>query len=218
MAKIHILLLDDNTLFRVMLIEFLEADPSFQVTAECSSPAEALKALARKRVDLVLLDYDLGEAGRSLSFIRQARRAGYGDRIFLMTGRITAADCVSALAEAVCGIFFKHNPPELLVEAIHKVMSGQTWIDQRCIQVLAGAIGDGHRDVLQVTLTQREMQVLKGVSGGLKNRQIGDRLSISEASVKSALQQLFVKTGVRNRTQLVRVALREFGPEVDLQC
>ena len=59
------------------------------------------------------------------------------------------------------------------------------------------------------------MQVLKGVSGGLKNRQIGDRLSISEASVKSALQQLFVKTGVRSRTQLLRVALERFGLELD---
>jgi DNA-binding NarL/FixJ family response regulator len=59
--------------------------------------------------------------------------------------------------------------------------------------------------------TERERQVLKGVFEGLSNKEIGARLNISEASVKSALQQLFLKTGVRTRSQLVRVAFEEYG-------
>jgi two-component system nitrate/nitrite response regulator NarL len=60
-------------------------------------------------------------------------------------------------------------------------------------------------------LSERERDVLKGVFSGLSNKEIGAQLKISEASVKSALQQLFVKTGVRTRSQLVRVALEEYG-------
>jgi DNA-binding NarL/FixJ family response regulator len=199
-----------------MLTCFLEADPSFQVVANCSAVPEALLTLSRKRIDLVLLDHEIGDHDGGFQFVRQARDAGYAGRIFIVTAKMTGIDCVSALSQAVCGIFFKHNSPQLLVEAIYKVMAGQTWIDQRCIQLLAHAVA-GERRERQIVLTDRELQVLKGVLGGLRNRQIGDQLSISEASVKSALQQLFVKTGVRSRSQLVRVALEEHGAEWDLR-
>jgi two-component system, NarL family, nitrate/nitrite response regulator NarL len=218
MAKIHLLLLDGSTLSRVMLSRFLDEDPSFQVSAECSSIPAALKALARKRIDLVLFDRELENGAKGLEFIRQARHEGYAGRIFIMTAGMTATECVSALAEAVCGIFFKHNSPQLLVEAIHKVMAGQTWIDQSCIQLLSHAVAKEGREARQVSLTDREVQVLKGVLGGLRNRQIGVELRISEASVKSALQQLFVKTGVRTRTQLVRIALQEYGAALGPQA
>jgi DNA-binding NarL/FixJ family response regulator len=216
MSKIHVLLLDDNTPFRVMLTRFLEADPSFQVVTDCSAISDALLTLSRKRIDLVLLDHELGQGDGGFQFIRQAHEAGYAGRIFIVTAKMSGMECVSALSQAVCGIFLKHNSPQSLVEAIHKVMPGQTWIDQRCLQLLSHAV-NGERGEGQPTLTERELRVLKGVLGGLRNRQIGDQLSISEASVKSALQQLFVKTGVRTRSQLVRVALEDYGAVLDLR-
>jgi DNA-binding NarL/FixJ family response regulator len=210
MAKIQLLLLDDHTLFRVMLGRLLETDSEFEVIADCSTIPEALDTLAGKRVDLVLLDYDLGKE-TGFHFIRQARDAGYGGRIFIVTAGMNDADYVAALGQGVCGIFLKHSSPELLVEAIHKVMAGQTWIDQRCIQALVQALASEGAETRQNELTERERLVLKGVFAGLSNKEIGAQLKISEASVKSALQQLFVKTGVRTRSQLVRVALEEYG-------
>jgi DNA-binding NarL/FixJ family response regulator len=211
MPKIQLLLLDDHTLFRVMLSRLLDTDSNFHVVAHCSSSTEALEALARERVDLVLLDYDLGKRETGFQFIQRAREAGYTGRIFIVTAGMTDADYVRALGSGICGIFLKHSPPELLTEAIHKVMAGETWIDQHCIQALVKAVdGEGsqpHRN----ELTERERQVLKGVFAGLTNKEIGTQLNISEASVKSALQQLFVKTRVRTRSQLVRVALEEYG-------
>ncbi len=129
----------------------------------------------------------------------------------MVTAGMNDADYVAALGQGVCGIFLKHSPPELLVEAIHKVMAGQTWIDQRCIQALVQALASDGGETRQNELTERERQVLKGVFAGLSNKEIGSQLKISEASVKSALQQLFIKTGVRTRSQLVRVALEEYG-------
>jgi DNA-binding NarL/FixJ family response regulator len=98
-----------------------------------------------------------------------------------------------------------------LIQAIRKVMRGETWIDERCIQGLVRALETQGSQFRKDQLTERERQVLRGVFEGLSNKEIGAKLTLSEASIKSALQQLFVKTGVRTRSQLVRVALEEYG-------
>ena len=211
MGKTQLLLLDDHTLFRAMLGRLLETESEFHVAAQCSTSDEALDALGRGRIDLVLLDYDLGNRETGLQFIRRAREAGYSGRIFMVTAGMPDADYVRALGMGVCGIFLKHSEPELLTDAIHRVMGGETWIDQRCIQGLVKAVESEGRQSRKNQLSERERDVLKGVFAGLSNKEIGAQLKISEASVKSALQQLFVKTGVRTRSQLVRVALEEYG-------
>jgi DNA-binding NarL/FixJ family response regulator len=210
-GKTQLLLLDDHTLFRAMLGRLLETESEFRVAAQCSTSDEALDALGRGRIDLVLLDYDLGNRETGLQFIRRAREAGYSGRIFMVTAGMADADYVRALGMGVCGIFLKHSEPELLTDAIHRVMAGETWIDQRCIQGLVKAVETEGRQSRKNQLSERERDVLKGVFAGLSNKEIGAELKISEASVKSALQQLFVKTGVRTRSQLVRVALEEYG-------
>jgi len=202
------LLVDDHSLFRESLSRLLDSEPGFAVVANCGTTAEAIEALATTAVDLLLLDYDLGEEN-GLNFIRQARAAGYQGRIFIITAGMTDPESVRALGLGVCGIFLKHSPPALLAEALRKVMAGETWIDPRCVQSLVRAVGNPAEQSSRKPLTERENAVLKGVFEGLSNKEIGSLLNISEASVKSALQQLFVKTGVRTRSQLVRVALEE---------
>lgn len=211
MKEIRLLLLDDHALFRVMLGRLLDTESELQVVAHCSSVPEALQALAHDLIDLVLLDYDLGKKETGFQFIRSARDAGYTNRIFIVTAGMADADYVRALGYGVCGIFLKHSSPELLTQAIHRVMAGETWIDERCLHALVQAVeGEGNK-MHRNELTDRERQVLKAVFAGMSNKEIGAHLNISEASVKSALQQLFLKTGVRTRSQLVRVALEEYG-------
>jgi DNA-binding NarL/FixJ family response regulator len=207
--EIRLLLLDDHTLFRVSLSQLLATEPDLKMVAHCASSEEALEALRLHETDLVLLDYDLGDEN-GLQFIRKAREAGYAGRIFIVTAGMSDAESVRALGLGVCGIFLKHSSPALLADAIRKVMAGETWIDQRCVQALVRAVDrTGDREQRR-RLSERERAVLKGVSEGLSNKEIAQRLGISEASVKSALQQLFMKTAVRTRSQLVRVALEEF--------
>jgi len=211
MAKIQLLPLDDHTLFCAMLSRLLDTESDFRVVAHCSSTQDALDALDRHPVDLVLLDYDLGNKQNGFQFIRRAREAGYGCRIFIVTAGMNDADYVRALGLGVCGIFLKHSSPELLIQAIHKVMAGETWIDGSFAQGLVKAVESDSRQARKNQLSERERDVLQGVFAGLSNKEIAVKLNISEASVKSALQQLFLKTGVRTRSQLVRVALEEYG-------
>ncbi|MBS1857031.1 MAG: response regulator transcription factor [Acidobacteria bacterium] len=204
------MLLDDHALFRAGLSRLLASEPGFDVAAQCSTTAAALEALASEGVDIVLLDYDLGEEN-AFEFIRRARAAGYAGRIFIVTAGMGDADTVRALGQGVCGIFLKTSPPAQLSEALRRVMNGETWIDHNCVRALVDAVEGAAERERPRELTSRESDVLKGVFEGLSNKEIAARLSISEGSVKSALQQLFLKTGVRTRSQLVRVAMEEYA-------
>jgi two-component system nitrate/nitrite response regulator NarL len=209
--KIRLLVVDDHALFRALLSQLLDTEPDFQVVAHCSSTDDALDVLGRHAVDLIILDYDLGNHQNALQFMPKAREAGYGGRIFIVTAGMEDGDYVRAVGLGTCGIFLKHSPPELLIEALHKVIGGETWIDPHCLQRLLKAVEAEGRQARKDQLTEREREVLTKVFAGLSNKEIAAQLDISEASVKSALQQLFIKTGVRTRSQLVRVALEEYG-------
>jgi DNA-binding NarL/FixJ family response regulator len=111
------------------------------------------------------------------------------------------------------GVFLKHSPPSRLVEAIRKVFAGEVWLDPAVTRsIIAAATGNTAPRRAQ-GLTHREQAVLKGVFEGLTNKEIGTRLTISESSVKAVLQQLFEKTGVRTRSQLVRIALEQHADD-----
>jgi DNA-binding NarL/FixJ family response regulator len=210
-AKINLLLLEDQALFSETLSRILESEPGFNVVAHCSSGEEAIAALSRFDVDLILIDYDLGDRETGFDLIRRVRREDDRVHIFLVTGGMEDADYLHALALGTGGIFLKHSGADLLLAAIQKVAAGETWLDQRCLQGLVKAVGLERRLQRRGRLTKREHGVLKCIYIGMSNREAAAELAISEASVKSALQQLFRKTGVRTRTQLVRVALQEYG-------
>jgi DNA-binding NarL/FixJ family response regulator len=94
-----------------------------------------------------------------------------------------------------------------LAKAIRLVASGEMWMDQRVIHLMADGIHRREGQGFQKVLTEREQQVLRGIFEGLTNKEIATRLGVSESAVKATLQQLFQKTHVRTRSQLVRIAL-----------
>ena len=208
MDKIRILLLDDHALFREGLSRLLEGVPDLEMAACCASVGEATEVLRQKPIDLVLLDYDLGKEG-GFEFMTQARQGGFQGRFLMVTAGMSDAESVRALDLAVSGIFPKHSSPMVLIQAIRKVMAGETWLDENAIQALVRASKHPEGASHAKAFTERETQVLHGVFEGLSNKEIGARLNISESSVKAALQQLFQKTGVRTRSQLVRIALED---------
>src|SRR6266567_795431 len=211
--EIRILLVDDHSLFRESLSRLLEAEPDFRVVGSCASASEALAILRHEKADIVLLDYDLGEEQGSL-LLDEARRSGFPGRVLMVTAGMSDAGTLRALESGAPGIFLKHSPPAQLVEAIHKVMAGETWLDPRAVKSLvAGATGKSQEQRASQPLTPRERAVLKAVFEGLTNKEIASNLAISESSVKAVMQQLFDKTGVRTRSQLVRIALERRAQE-----
>ncbi len=205
--------MDDHGLFRESLSRLLQAEPDFRIAGTCGSATEALDIVAQQPIDVVLLDYDLGEE-QGLTFLESARRQGFLGRVLMVTAGMSDAGTLRALESGAAGIFLKHSPPAQLVEAIYKVMSEEMWLDARAIRSLvAGATGKSDEQRTSQPLTERERAVLKGVFEGLTNKEIGARLQTSEGTIKAVMQQLFDKTGVRTRSQLVRIALERLAED-----
>lgn len=207
-AKIKLLLIDDHTLFREGLARLLEADTALELVGSSPSTDIALEVLKQSPVHVVLLDFDLGEKN-GFEFLRTFRQRGYEGRVLMVTGGMSAADTSRALNEGAAGIFLKHNPPSELITAIFRVARGETWMDASSLHSLLGVNTAEREQDGTLKLNDREQAVLKGVFEGLTNKEISTRLDISESYVKALLQQLFAKTGVRTRSQLVRVALEK---------
>ncbi|MGA7461599.1 MAG: response regulator transcription factor [Candidatus Korobacteraceae bacterium] len=209
----RILLLDDHALFRESLSRLLNAEPGLEVVAHCGTIAEALDALGHQAIDLVLLDFDLGEDdGRQ--FLRAAKQRGFGGKILVITAGIGDAAASELIRGGIAGVFRKHDSAQLLAQGIRDVMGGKVWLDQEQLHnVLSTEIPSQTQDAVP-SFTEREQQVLSAVFEGLANKEIGLRLGVSESSVKATLQQLFSKTGVRTRSQLVRVVLEQYRDQV----
>jgi DNA-binding NarL/FixJ family response regulator len=212
MERIRLLLIDDHILFRDGLSRLLALEPDLEVVAGCGTVAEALETVGRKPVDIVLLDYDLGEDHGS-HFISSARRAGYTGKVLMVTAGMSAKESSTALHLGASGIFLKHNSPGTLAKAVRLIMGGEIWVDPKVIQLMADRVDQREEERASPLLTEREQEVLRGIFEGLTNKEIGAQLGVTDGAVKATLQQLFQKTGVRTRSQLVRIALEgSLGP------
>lgn len=206
-ARTRLLLLDDHLLFREGLVRLLATETEFVLVAQCSTVTEALSVLVTQTVDLVLLDFDLGnETGTAL--LKEMRARCFICRVLLVTAGISPLDEQRLRADGIDGIFHKQGSPATLLEAIRMVASDGTWFETKA--ELPSTQSKQNVD----GLTSRERDVLRCVFEGLSNKQIASRIGVSESSVKAALQQLFHKAGVRTRSQLVRFALdRSLGEQ-----
>ena len=204
-VRIRLALLDDHGLFRESLGHLLAAEHDFEVAGNCSTYSGGLELLANSEVDMVLLDFTI-EGKRSEGFIAAARQAGYQGKFLIVTAGIDAARSVAALKMGASGIFLKYNSSRRLVQAIRMVASGEAWIDQSVLDLIAERYPQQKNENLG-ELTVMEQTVLNGLMDGLTSREIGTRAGVSESSVKGVVQQLFDKAGVRKRSQLVRAAL-----------
>jgi two-component system nitrate/nitrite response regulator NarL len=211
--KIRIALLDDHTLFREGVARLLSAEPDFEIVANCGSSEETLAVLASASIDLVLLDFDLGSE-RGTEFLIRAREQGFEGRVLVLTAGLSDSDAAQLIARGAAGIFLKHNSPALLSKSIRTVMEGEAWLEQRYLAALLRMRSPREDEDSKGRLTERERDVLRTVLEGLANKEIADRLGVSESAVKATLQQLFNKTGARNRSQLVRVALENYQDQL----
>jgi DNA-binding NarL/FixJ family response regulator len=184
----------------------LASQPDFEVVADCGSVEETLEVLRREPIDLVLLDFDLGQEHGS-RVITACRGTHLTTRVLMVTAGMTAAESATALVLGASGIFLKQGSPRALERAIRLVAGGAMWVDEGIIQEMAKQIDlrQGPRE--RPHTTEREEHVLHGILEGLANKEIGVRLGVSESGVKAVLQQLFRKFGVHTRGQLVRIAL-----------
>lgn len=212
-SKARILIVDDHTLFRESLARLLEAESEFEVR-HCGSVQDGISLLGSGwTADVVLLDFDLGNEKGS-SFLAMASAAGFEGKTLLLTAGVSELEAADLIRSGISGVVLKHSPPGELLESIQKALEGKVWFDQAYLKRVVEGTNPSGLKPSATTFTERERKTLVFVFEGLANKEIADRLRVSESAVKSCLQQLFEKTGVRTRSQLVRVALEKFKDQL----
>jgi two-component system, NarL family, nitrate/nitrite response regulator NarL len=199
--RIKIVFLDHHLLLRESLARLLASERDFKVVAQSADIADALKVLKTSAVDVVLVDLSLAR-----ELMQGAAGQQFRGKFLVMSRGADPLDSAAVLKEGASGIFLESDSSSRLFQAIRLVSKGEAWVDHQVLRLLADRYPQYDVRLLG-KLTNREQSVLEGVVAGLSNRKIGDQLGVSESSVKATLQQLFTKSGVRTRSQLVRIAL-----------
>jgi DNA-binding NarL/FixJ family response regulator len=202
---IRVLLADDHPVVRAGLRALLGAEPDLVVELEAGTAEEAVAFAASGRVDVVLMDLQFGGApggGMQGAEATRSIRAGRGGpRVLILTNYDTDADILGAIEAGASGYLLKDAPPMELIAAVRAAAAGQSALAPVIVQKLA----DRSR-IPEGRLSPREVEVLGLVAAGRSNRQIGQDLFLSEATVKSHLVHIFGKLGVSSRTSAVASA------------
>ena len=213
MREIRILMVDDHSLFRESLSRLLETAPQLRVAGQCATTSEALAALSGTNIDVVLLDYDLGEES-GFRLLKELKQRQSEARVLMVTAGLSDEATVQVMDAGAAGVFLKHSSPDQLVAAIQRVASGEMWLDSAAVQgLLAGSRTRTELLERARPLTARQSEVLRGILDGLANKEIAAKIKTSESSVKAVIQELFHKAGVRTRSQLVRIAIERHSSD-----
>ena len=207
----RILLIDDHILFREAIARLLGNESDFKIVGECATVDEGVTLLRSTTVDMVLLDIDLGHQ-QGGAFLPQAAAAGFKGKILVVTAGVSKLEAGRLRERGCAGIVLKQEPPGVLIQRIREIASqnGTAAVPPPPPEELDLAESAG-----QPSFTSRERQVLRAVFAGQTNKEIAFKLGVSEPLVKAVLQQLFSKTGVRTRSQLVRIALERYWKELE---
>ena len=179
-SPIRLLLVDDHSLFRESLVRLLEAEQDLTIAAQCESVPKAREILANTTVDVVLLDYDLGdEIGTELLRGRDLRKSNF--KILMVTAGMRDDVTLTVLNSGVAGVIFKQSGPGHLIEAIRKVASGDIWLDTNVMRSLIS----GAREKPQ---TAESVQVLEQAAGAASPSQSPGWISEQRVASRHNLQ------------------------------
>jgi DNA-binding NarL/FixJ family response regulator len=202
MRLIRLLIADDHPVVRDGLRAMLATQPDMELVGEAATGTEAVAQARALRPDVVLMDLqmpDLDGPGAIAALREQAPEV----RVLVLTTYGTDADITRAVDAGATGYLLKDAPREQLFSAIRSAARGESVLSPSVATRVLGRM----RAPAEEALSPRELEILQAVARGLSNKDIGRRLYVSEATVKTHLLRVFSKLGVDDRTAAVTVAL-----------
>ncbi|MBZ4317959.1 response regulator [Streptomyces huiliensis] len=200
--KLRVLVVDDHTVMRAGVIALLASEPSIEIIGEAADGRQALDLVDRHRPDVALIDLRMPVLDGVATTTEIAARHPE-TRVLILTTYDTDAEIERGVEAGAIGYLLKDTTRDQLVDAIHAASRGETVLAPRVAAKLVARL----RQPAEVPLTARETDVLNAVADGLTNAEIGARLVIAEATVKTHLLRLFAKLDVNDRTRAVVVAM-----------
>jgi DNA-binding NarL/FixJ family response regulator len=201
---IRVVLADDHPIVLDGLEQLFRTEPDFEVVARCRDGEEAIAAIERERPDLVLLDVRMPRVD-GLGVLAAIRERRLSTRVLLLAAAIEPNQAVEALRLGARGLVLKEMAPELVVDVARRLHGGGQWFDSALVSraleeadARAAGLSGGSS-----ALTPREREIVDMVAEGLRNRNIAQRLGISEGTVKLHLHHVYEKLGVTGRVELL---------------
>ena len=199
-VKIRVMSVDDHPLLREGVGSIIDSQPDMQLAAQAANGREAILVYREARPDVVLMDLRLPDISGIDAMI--AIRNEFPDaRIVMLTTFEGDVDIRRALAAGARGYILKSSPPEELLDIIRQVHAGKKRVPPEVAAHLAEHMGDEN-------LTVREIEVLRLLAGGNRNRDIAEQLFISEETVKVHVKHIIDKLGAKDRTGAISIAVR----------
>jgi DNA-binding NarL/FixJ family response regulator len=213
---------DDHPIFRDGLCKLLALEEDFEVVAQAQDGREVLEVIQQLEPDILLLDLRMpGLDG--LGTLQRLQAVKNKTRVIVLTASDDKNEFVQAMRLGTSGIVLKQTATELLIKSIRKVHAGEIWLDSHTTQAVirqfvaneepqqppqqAPPATSPMRDRERSPLSQREREIVSLVAQGFKNKEMAEKMFISEQTVKNHLHNIFDKLGVSDRLELALYAI-----------
>jgi DNA-binding NarL/FixJ family response regulator len=217
--KIRIVVADDHPIFRDGLCRLLALEPDFEVVAQAQDGRQVLDVLQQHEPDILLLDLKMpGLDG--LATLQRLQNSKHKTRVIVLTASEDKNEFVQAMKLGTSGIVLKQSATDLLIKSIRKVNAGEIWLDSHTTAAVMRQFATGADDAPPGTapasssrererslLSQREREIVALVAQGFKNKEMAEKMFISEQTVKNHLHNIFDKLGVSDRLELALYAI-----------
>ena len=204
---VHIVIADEQPIFRDGLRRLLETAPGLRIVGE-ADVSKVTALVQGLRPDILLLSLSASST-TSIDAMQRIAAAGVGVRTILLTRSVDGPEILNALRFGVCGVVPKDTTAEMLFKTIESVMAGHYWVGrERVSNVAVGVrqLNSARRRSMAFGLSHRELEIVRAVMSGDTNKEIAQRFSISENTVKRHLTHIFDKVGASTRVELALFA------------
>jgi len=214
--KIRVLLSDDHPIVRDGLRRLIDLEPDMEVVGEAGDGETTVQLIERTSPDIVLLDLRMpGVDG--FGALQRLQRLPNKPKILVVTASEEKSEHLQAMKMGCSGIVLKHTNSELILKSIRKVYEGEIWLDSHTTAAVMKEFASGGEPGSQGTvrgrdrspLSQREREIVALVAQGYKNKEMAEKMFISEQTVKNHLHNIFDKLGVSDRLELALYAIHK---------
>ena len=216
-ATVRIVIADDHPIVRDGLKKLLLLEDDFEVVGEAGDGREVLEKVQELDPDVLLLDLRMPNLD-GLSALQALQQANKHTRVIVLTASDDKNEFVQAMKLGCSGIVLKQTAPDLIVKSIRKVHAGEIWLDSHTTAAVMRQFQTGTENVNSVSggkgrerspLSAREREIVALVAQGYKNKEMAEKMFISEQTVKNHLHNIFDKLGVSDRLELALYAIHK---------
>jgi DNA-binding NarL/FixJ family response regulator len=204
---ITLVLVDDHPIFLNGLEDIFRSEPDFKVVARCAEGQAALRAVRQLKPDILILDLRMPKMD-GLGVLREMQKEKLSTRVVVLTAAPDENELLEAIRLGVHGVVLKEMAPRLLIQCIRKVAAGEQWLEKRSVSLALERLLKREAAARQIAkiLTPREIEIVRMVAEGLRNKVIAERLYLSEGTIKVHLHNIYEKVRVNSRLELARYA------------